>query len=51
MRRQDRRCGAIGDQTLLVRTDGRADVVPGQPIRLHWSPSDAHAFGADGRRI
>jgi sn-glycerol 3-phosphate transport system ATP-binding protein len=44
------RC-AIGNQHLLVRAEGRTDIAPGQPVRLRWSPGDAHAFDDDGRRI
>jgi sn-glycerol 3-phosphate transport system ATP-binding protein len=44
------RC-AIGSQSLLVRADGQTDIAPGQTIKLRWSPSDAHAFDGDGRRI
>jgi sn-glycerol 3-phosphate transport system ATP-binding protein len=44
------RC-VIGTQSLLVRADGQTDLAPGQPVRLRWSPGDAHAFDGEGRRI
>ena len=42
---------AVGTQTLLVRTDGQHQVTAGQRIGLRWTPRDAHAFDAAGRRI
>jgi sn-glycerol 3-phosphate transport system ATP-binding protein len=44
------RC-AIGNQILLVRTEGQQRVETGQQIGLRWRAEDAHGFTADGRRI
>jgi sn-glycerol 3-phosphate transport system ATP-binding protein len=42
---------AVGDQTLTVRTPGRAVLAPGAAIRLTWSPEATHRFDAQsGRR-
>lgn len=43
------RC-AIGSQSLLVRAAGHTDIAAGSPVRLRWSPADAHGFDRDGRR-
>ena len=42
---------AVGSQSLLVRTSGRALVEPGSAVGLAWSPEETHAFGADDRRL
>jgi sn-glycerol 3-phosphate transport system ATP-binding protein len=42
---------AIGNQTLLVRTDGQHHANSGERVGLRWAPHDLHAFDAAGRRI
>jgi len=42
---------SIGNETLLVRTDGRQHAVAGQQVGLRWSAQDAHGFDAEGLRI
>jgi sn-glycerol 3-phosphate transport system ATP-binding protein len=43
---------AIGDQVLVVRTEGVSHLVPGAPVRLSWSDEAMHIFdAASGRRV
>jgi len=42
---------AIGNQTVLVRTDGQHRAAAGECIGLRWAPHDLHAFDSAGRRI
>jgi sn-glycerol 3-phosphate transport system ATP-binding protein len=42
----------VGEETVVVRVDGRAAVVPGESVALAWDPAATHWFDlSSGRRI
>lgn len=41
----------IGSQTLLVRLQGQHTTAPGDSVRLHWAPHEAHLFDPAGHRL
>ena len=42
----------VGEETVVVRVDGRAAVVPGESVHLSWEPDATHWFDlSSGRRI
>jgi sn-glycerol 3-phosphate transport system ATP-binding protein len=44
------RC-AVGSEQIVVRAEGRTDVVEGAGIALGWRPEDEHYFDAQGARL
>jgi len=40
----------VGEESLLVRTDGRRQAEPGDRVGLRWAAEDGHGFDAAGRR-
>ena len=39
-----------GKQTLFARTNGRAELVPGDQVMVRWSPDAVHVFNEKGLR-
>jgi ABC-type sugar transport system ATPase subunit len=44
-------CRTAGDASLLAVLPGQERLVPGDRIRLDFSPEQTHAFGSDGLRL
>ena len=39
-----------GEQTLFARTNGRTELVPGDQVKVSWSPNSVHIFNEKGLR-
>ena len=39
-----------GEQTLFARTNGRAELVPGDQVMVSWPPDAVHVFNEKGLR-
>jgi sn-glycerol 3-phosphate transport system ATP-binding protein len=39
-----------GEQILFARTNGRAELVPGDQVMVSWSPDAVHVFNEKGLR-
>ena len=40
-----------GDNTIMVRVDGRADAVDGDQLHITWNANDVHLFDQSGSRL
>ena len=41
---------AYGEQTLLAKINGRANLTPGDQVKVSWSPQAVHLFNENGKR-